>query len=97
VPLNYNLNGSISAGQRNTATYNTKIVKKVVVNSGWIDEEHFDWLIELMKSNNIYSTSTTNQNYLNLIEYSYKKSSLDDLFDIEATFEWTIYENNVTI
>ena len=97
VPLSFASTGSLQYGFKNTATYNTKIVKKVVVNSGWIDEAHFDWLMELMKSNNIYSTSTTNQNYLNLVGYDYNKSSLDDLFNIEAEFEWTIYENNITV
>ncbi len=97
VPLDYNADGSMASGQRNTATYNTKILKKITCNSGWIDSEHFDWLMELSKSNNIYSTNTTTQNYLNLTDISYKKSSLDDLFDVECTFEMTIYENNITI
>jgi len=97
VPLTFGATGSLVDGFKNTATYNTRIIKKVIANTGWIDETHFDWLMELMNSNNIYSTSTTNQNYVNLIEYQYKKSSLDDLFDIECTFEWTIYENNITI
>jgi len=97
VPLTFGTDGSLVNGFKNTATYNTRITKKVIANTGWIDEAHFDWLMELMNANNIYSTSTTNQNYVNLIEYSYKKSSLDDLFDIECTFEWTIYENNITI
>ena len=97
VPLGYNSDGSLPKGFKNTATYNTKVTKKVVLNTGWIDNAHFDWLIELMKSNNIYSTSTDYQNYLNLVGYTYKQSSLDDLFDIEATFDWTIYENNITV
>jgi hypothetical protein len=97
IPINYNADGSMTAGQRNVATYNTKVTKRLVANTGWIDETHFDWLMELMKSNNIYSTSSANQNYLNMVEYSYKKSSLDDLFDIEVTFDWTIYENTMTV
>lgn len=97
IPLDFNTDGSLSQGFKNQATYDTKITKKVIVNTGWIDENHFDWLMELLKSNNIYSTSITNQNYLNLIEFSYKKSSLEDLFDAEFTFEWTIWENNVSL
>jgi len=97
VPLTFGTQGNLVDGFKSTATYNTRIIKKVIANTGWIDEEHFDWLMELMNSNNIYSTSTANQNYLNLIEYNYKKSSLDDLFDIEVTFQWTIFENNITI
>ena len=97
VPLTFGTQGQLVDGFKNTATYNTKVIKKVIANTGWIDLAHFDWLMELMKSNNIYSTSTPNQNYINLIEYSYKKSSLDDLFDIECSFQWTIFENNITI
>jgi len=97
VPINFSTNGAMVTGQRNIATYNTKVVKKVICNTGWIDEAHFDWLQELLKSNNIYSTSSVNQNYLNLTDFSYKKSSLDDLFDCEFTFDWTIYENTLTV
>lgn len=97
VPIDYNVDGSISAGQKNIATYNTKILKKVTCNTGWIDNNHFDWLQELLKSNNVYSTNTVNQNYLNLTGFKYNKSSLDDLFDCEFTFDYTIYENNVSV
>jgi hypothetical protein len=97
VPLTFNPNGSLLQGFKNQATYNTKIVKKVIVNTGWIDSAHFQWLQELLKSNNIYSTSITNQNYLNLTEFTYKASSLDDLFDAEFTFEFTIFENAMTV
>jgi len=53
--------------------------------------------MELMKSNNVYASSTAYSNYLNLTDWTYKKSSLDDLFDIETVFEYTIYENNVSV
>ena len=97
VPLNYNTDGSLAKGFKNSATYNCKILKRIKCNTGWIDENHFDWLMELMNTNNIYSTSTEFQNYLNMIEYTYKKSSLNDLFDIEVTFDWTIFEPNVGV
>ena len=97
VPLTFSSRGSLVDGFKNTATYNTRITKRVIANTGWIDEAHFDWLKELLKSNNVYSTSTENQNFINLIDYTYKKSSLDDLFEVECVFEWTIYDNNITI
>lgn len=97
IPLAFGNQGSIGIASRSTSTYNTKITKKVVVNTGWIDEEHFDWLMELLKSSNIFNTNISTQNYLNLTNFEYKKSSLDDLFDAEFTFVWTIYDNAVTI
>ncbi len=97
VALEFANNGSLPQGFKNTATYNTKITKKIVCNTGWIDQNHFDWLMEILKSNDIYSTTTTNQNYLNLTEFSYKKSSLDDLYEAEFTFMQTIYENALTV
>lgn len=97
MPLDYNTNGDLPQAFKSKATYNTKVTKKIICNSGWIDEDHMDWLMEMLKSNNIYSYTTTNQNYLNLIEYKYNKSSLDDLFDMEVTFEQTIYENSLTV
>jgi len=97
VPISYNSDGSAGQGFKSTASYNTKVTNKVIVNSGWIDEDHFDWLKELMEANDIYSYTTTNQNYLNLETFKYQKSSLDDLYDVEATFIQTIYENAVTV
>jgi hypothetical protein len=97
VPLDYGDAGNLASGQRNTATYNTKVTKRLTANTGWIDLNHFDWLMEMLKSNNIYSTATSNQNYLNLVEYTYRKSSLDDLYEVEVTFDWTIIENGITV
>lgn len=97
VPIDYNVDGSMGAGQKHLATYNTKITKKLICNTGWLDENHFDWLMEMMKTNNIYSAQTADAHYLNLTGWKYLKSSLDDLFDIECTFEYTVWENNVSI
>lgn len=97
VPLNINQDGSLSDGFRSNSSYDTKITRSVTCNSGWIDLAHFDWLQELLASNFIYSTTTENQNYLLLKDFKYTKSSLDDLYDCEFTFEWTIYENNMTV
>lgn len=97
VPIQYGINGNMGAGQKNVANYNTKVVKKVVVNSGWLDSNHFDWLMELAKTNNIYSTQTQNQNYLKRTDITYKKSSLDDLYEIEVSFEHTIFENSINV
>ena len=97
IPINYVIGGALRSGEKNTATFNTKVTKLVIVNTGWIDTAHFDWLMEILKSNNIYTTNTDYTNFLNLTGFSYRKSSLDDLFDAEFTFEWTIYENNVGV
>ena len=97
VPISYVPDGSMSAAQKHITTYNTKITKKLVCNSGWIDETHFDWLMEMMKTNNIYNANVDTAHYLRLTDWTYKKSSLDDLFDIEVSFEYTIWENNISV
>lgn len=97
VPINYGVNGSMPTGQKHYATYDTRVTNKLICNTGWIDETHFDWLKEMLKSNNIYNANSINIDYLNLTEWKYIKSSLDDLFDVEVTFEYTIYENNVSV
>lgn len=97
LPITFNQDGSAAQGFKSTATFNTRVTNKIIVNSGWIDEDHFDWLKELMESNDIYSYTTDNQNYLNLDSFKYKKSSLDDLYEVECTFTQTIYENNIEI
>jgi len=97
VPREINSDGSSPVGFKNEAMYDTQVTKTITVNSGWIDSAHFDWLIQLMESNSIYSYTEDNQNYLNVLNFSYNKSSLDDLFEVEVTFTQTIFENNITI
>ena len=97
VPIDYSSTGAMPTGQKHVATYDTKITKKLICNTGWVDETHFDWLMELMKSNNVYASSTAYSNYLNLTDWTYKKSRFDDLFDVEVTFEYTVYENNISV
>lgn len=97
IPIPYALNGSMNYAQKHTATYDTRVTKKIVSNTGWIDENHFDWLMEMMKTNNIYNANVLTSHYLNLTDFKYIKSSLDDLFEVEVTFEYTIYENNINV
>ena len=97
IPRDLRSDGSSPEGFKNFATYDTKVTKTITVNSGWIDEDHFDWLIELMHSNTIYSYSEPNQNYLNVSGYKYTKSSLDDLYELEVTLVHTIFENTISV
>lgn len=97
VPLQYNDDGSLLQGSKYNSTYNTLVTKTIVANSGWIDEDHYNWLIELLKSNNIYSYTTEDQNYLTVNNFTYTKSSLDDLYQVEVSFTQTIHENNITV
>jgi hypothetical protein len=97
IPRQINNNGSSPVGFKNEAMFDTQVTKTITVNSGWIDQDHFDWLIELMQSNNIYSYTEDNQNYLNVTGFTYTKSSLDDLYELEITFKLTIFENSVSV
>jgi len=97
VPVDYTIDGSANEGFKSSTTYNTRVTNKVTVNTGWIDQDHFNWLKELMQSNDIYSITTENLNYLNLDSFKYKKSSLDDLYEVECTFIETIYLNSIDV
>lgn len=97
LPINYSQDGSAPQGFKSKTTFDTRVTNKIITNTGWIDQEHFDWLMELMQSNEIYSYTTTNQNYLNLESFKYKKSSLDDLYEVECTFTETTYLNSIDV
>ncbi|MFW6377355.1 MAG: hypothetical protein ACOCZ5_01790 [bacterium] len=96
-PINFAQDGSARQGFKKNTVYDTKITNKITANTSWINLEHFNWLKELMKSNEIYSYTTENQNYLILDSFKYKKSSLDDLYEVECTFIETTFENNVSV
>lgn len=89
--------GSSPDGFSYNTAYDTEVTKKVLVNSGWIDEQYFDWLIELLSSNVIFSYSTPTDNYLLVDSYKYAKNSNDSLYNIEVVFTQTIYENNIAV
>ena len=97
VPREILSDGSSPKGFKNNAMFDTKVTKTFSVNTGWINETHFNWLIELLSSNNIYSYTEENQNYLTVTSVNYTKSSLDDLFDITVSFRLTLYENSITV
>lgn len=97
VPLSINANGSVNKGFKSSTNYNVQVTKKVTVNSGWINHDHFEWLIELMSSNEIYSYTTTQLNYLKLDSYKYTANNQSDQFIVEATFIQTIFEQSVSV
>ena len=90
-----NQQGALLQGFKQKSIYNTRITKKITANTGYLDIKHYEWLQELLSSNNVYDYGNTNQHYLKVVDYQYIKSSLEDLFDMEVTFEYTVYENNV--
>jgi len=97
VPRQVGLRGNSPLGFRVNTTYDTKVIKRHECNSGWIDEEHFDWLIELLASNRIYNYTTDTQPFITVESVNYKKSSNDDLYNIDVVFVETLQENNITI
>jgi hypothetical protein len=97
VPRKILPDGSSPEGFKSLATYDTQVTKRLRVNSGWIDQQHYDWLIEMVSSNDIYSYSTDYDNYLNVENFTYTKNSNDNLYNLEITFIQTLFENNITI
>ena len=89
--------GAFVQGFKNSALYNTKITKTIVCNTGFLNKAHLNWLEELLASNNIYDYTEDNQHYLKVVDYKYIESSQEDIFDMEITFEYTIYQNGIKI
>jgi transposase len=77
--------------------YNTKVVKTIEANTGWIDEDHFDWLMELLETNRCYNYTENDQNFVVVKQVNYRKSSNDDLFNIDVVFEDTLYQNSISV
>jgi hypothetical protein len=97
VNIQPNYLGAYLQGFKNKSVYNTMVTKRITANTGYINQDHLHWLQELLMSNNIYDYSEDNQHYLKIIDHKYMESSQDDIFDMEITFEYTIYENNVGV
>ena len=71
TPLSINTDGSLATGFKSSANYGVQTTKKIVVDSGWVNETTFNWLLELMSSNLIYSYGTGIENYLKLDSFKY--------------------------
>ncbi|GHM98850.1 hypothetical protein WSM22_03400 [Cytophagales bacterium WSM2-2] len=97
TPLAINTDGSFRTGFKSSANYGTQTTKKIIVDTGWINQATFDWLMELMSSNLIYSYSTEINNYLKLDNFKYDKTNQDGQYNIEVTFIQTLFENNVAV
>jgi hypothetical protein len=97
IPREITIYGSSPKGFQSKTVYNTKVVKTIQANTGWIDEETFDWLMELINSNRCYNYTETDQSFLIASNPVYKKSSNDDLYKIDVTFTETIFQNNISV
>lgn len=97
IPRKVSLQGASSRGFQANTVYGTKVLKTITCNTGWINEEAFDWLIELLSSNRIYNYTDTDQPFLITKSVDYKKSSNDDLFQIDVIFNETLEQNNISI
>lgn len=97
VPRALNLRGASPFGFQANTVYNTKVINIIAANTGWIDEDHFDWLIELLESNRCYNYTETDQSFLIVKTVNYTKSSNDDLYQIDVTFEETLWQNNISV
>jgi len=96
-PVTPNADGSYSVGFIKNAVYDVQVTKRVIVNSGFVSQATFDWLIELMKSTKIYSYTSDFENFLVLDSYKYTKNNQSNEYNIECTFIQTSYENSVTV
>ena len=94
VPLDIQNKGRVPEGFKREASFDTFVTEQFTVNTGWIDLDHFNWLQELLSSNNIYSYTTEFQSYLTVTGYKYEKSNLDSLYNMEVTFKKTFRENS---
>lgn len=92
-----NIDGSVDDGFKYNASYDVHTTKKLTVNSGWIDSQTFDWLGEIVNSNEIYIYSEVHDNYVNITGFKYTKSSNDTLYNIQLELSETIYENNISV
>jgi len=97
TPREIQYNGASPRGFISNGYSTVDNVKTYTVNTGWIDREHFDWLIEMLSSTRIYCYTLNHQPYLLVTTVDYKGSSNDDMFSITITFTETTSENNVKL
>jgi hypothetical protein len=97
VPREVGLGGNSPLGFEANSVYGTAVLRRHECNTGWIDEAHFNWLIELLSSNKIYNYTDAAQPFLIKESVNYKKSSNDDLYQIDVVFVETLAENNVKV
>lgn len=97
VAREISVGGDSPKGFMSNKVYGTKVTRKIAANSGWLDEEHFNWLINLLGSNVIYCYTEEEQPFLLVDSVNYQKSSNDDLYNIDVTFIETLHINNISV
>lgn len=93
LPYVLNADGSIASNSRSSINYGVQTTNKIVVNSGIINQNHFDWLLQLVKSNEIYNCKTGES--LKLDSFKWSKSALSNDYQIELTLISSITNNSV--
>ena len=77
---------------RQEITFNTTLKDKITVNSEWIDEDHGEWLEELITSPVVYVDDATHGLLgINILQdtYQVKRRTVDKLINISFAFEYT--------
>lgn len=96
IPLIPNSNGSYSQGATNNRTYQSEVQRKVIVETGLLDLDTYNWLQELISSNDVYEISD-NVNALRIDSIKYQSDSQTSAFGFQVTFIQNILLNNLNL
>lgn len=77
--------------------YNIEATDTVAINSGWLKEDHMDWIKQILSSPKIYLVNADGiLDYYTLGGYNYNKNNQNNQFSLELTLVRTIENNNIT-
>jgi len=76
--------------------YNIEATEDLTLNSGWVKEDHMDWLKEILSSPKVYVVENGVIKYYTVNGFGYTKNNQNNQFNVELDLRKTIENNNIT-
>lgn len=76
-----------STSERLNTDYNINIEKTTTLKSSWINKDHFDWLADLAKSDDVRYLSGSTWIPVTLNDFKYELDSLNDLYQVTIEYK----------
>jgi len=77
--------------------YNTQVTDVFTVASSFVQEDVFNWLKSILKSNKVYILENDKYQFVKITEFQYEKNTIENRYSVQLTVRRTIAENNVDI
>jgi len=90
------LDEKFESGFQVNKQYDIKVTNTVTLNSGWVNEDHFNWLKEILSSPKVYLTNEDRLFSYVVSGFDYSKNNQTNQYNMELQLTYTIENNAIS-